>query len=358
MKTLKLDKCQFKRNQVLLGLVILLWISCNNTERKVESSFYYWKQSFGLTHTEQTYLKELEVKKIYIRFFDIKWSKVTNNPYIVAPISFKNTVPSTFHIIPTVYITNNTISNCPEKLIKDLAKLIINNIKEAALSQNIPIKGIQIDCDWSLSTKDKYFQLLQSIRNSMPKGELSATIRLHQVKFYKKTGIPPVDRGTLMFYNMDAVTDSTTNNSILDLEIAQQYFYNFDEYTIPLDVALPLFKWGVIRRRGKVVQLIKDELNYLNYEGAYTSFQLPGIFFESFSKIGKTEEAVKLIKAAVEGLQKTLEARKSQTSENDFAFVVHSRPVRGMETVMTEKLSYTQMNEKFEGLIKSISRNK
>jgi hypothetical protein len=245
-----------KRHQLFLGLIIILWISCNNVDRRVESSFYYWKQSFDLTNSEQTYLKELEVKKIYIKFFDIKWNKVTKKPFLVAPISFKTSPPQFIKIIPTIYITNSTVSSCSETQIDELADFIINNIKKAALSQNISTNGIQIDCDWSLSTKDKYFHLLKSIRNSMPKEELSATIRLHQVKFYKKTGIPPVDRGTLMFYNMDAVTDSLTTNSILDLKIAKQYFYNFDEYTIPLDVALPLFKWGVVQRRGKVVQLI------------------------------------------------------------------------------------------------------
>lgn len=245
-----------KRHQLFLALIIILWISCNNAERRVEPSFYYWKQSYNLTNIEQNYLKELKVKKIYIRFFDIKWNKLTKKPFLVAPISFKTSTPQFMEVIPTIYITNNTISNCSETQIEELADFILKNIKEATHPQNISTKGIQIDCDWSLSTKDKYFHLLKSIRNSMPKEELSATIRLHQVKFYKKTGIPPVDRGTLMFYNMDAVTDSTTANSILDLEIAQQYFYNFDEYTIPLDVALPLFKWGVVQRRGRVVQLI------------------------------------------------------------------------------------------------------
>ncbi len=108
----------------------------------------------------------------------------------------------------------------------------------------------------------------------------------------------------------------------------------------------------------KVVQLIKDEIDYLNYDGAYSSFQLPGIFFESFIKLGKANEAGQMIKNAVQGLQKTLDARKGKALENDFAYVVHSRPVRIMDNVMTEKLSYQQMTEKFEGLIKSLSRTK
>ena len=115
-------------------------------------------------------------------------------------------------------------------------------------------------------------------------------------------------------------------------------------------------KYKAAGEHEKVVQLIKDEIEYLDYDGAYASFQLPGIFFGSFAQTGKTQEAVSMIQGAITGLQKTLDSRKANIPEKEFAFVVHSAPVRNMDNVMTEKLSYTQMNEKFEGLIKSISR--
>ena len=117
---------------------------------------------------------------------------------------------------------------------------------------------IQIDCDWSGTTKEKYFKLLSFLRKKIAskKIKLSSTIRLHQIKFFKKTGVPPVDRGMLMFYNVGEVADISTQNSILDLEIAKQYLENFDNYPLQLDLALPIFSWGVLFRDGKMIKLI------------------------------------------------------------------------------------------------------
>lgn len=106
----------------------------------------------------------------------------------------------------------------------------------------------------------------------------------------------------------------------------------------------------------KVVQLIEEELAYLNYDGAYSSFLLPGIFFESFAKTGKTETVISHIQNALNGLKKTLETRKANTPEKNFDYVVHSAPVSSMETIMTENLSYSQMTKKFEALIARLSR--
>ncbi|MEZ4901823.1 MAG: hypothetical protein R2822_08725 [Spirosomataceae bacterium] len=50
-------------------------------------------------------------------------------------------------------------------------------------------KEVQIDCDWTVATKAKYFRLLQQISALLPPSViLSATIRLHQIKFYRTTG--------------------------------------------------------------------------------------------------------------------------------------------------------------------------
>ena len=88
--------------------------------------------------------------------------------------------------------------------------------------------------------------------------KVSATIRLHQIKYFEQTGVPPVNRGMLMFYNMGDLDKIETENSILDIEIGKSYFQNFDKYPLPLDVALPIFQWGVIFRDGKLVKLINN----------------------------------------------------------------------------------------------------
>jgi len=99
---------------------------------------------------------------------------------------------------------------------------------------------------------------LNSIRQAKKDIQLSATIRLHQVKYAEITGVPPVDKGMLMVYNMGEVTQLDTKNSILDLELAKQYLYNFKNYPVPMDVALPLFSWAVLFREGEMIKLLTN----------------------------------------------------------------------------------------------------
>jgi hypothetical protein len=75
---------------------------------------------------------------------------------------------------------------------------------------------------------------------------LSATLRLHQVKYAKMTGVPPVDRGMLMFYNFQAPNQINVNNAILDLKVGESYTGGLASYPLPLDAALPIFTWGAL----------------------------------------------------------------------------------------------------------------
>ena len=111
---------------------------------------------------------------------------------------------------------------------------------------NTAIHEIQFDCDWTQSTKEKYFKFLRHFRQLQndPTFQLSATIRLHQIKFANQTGVPPVNRGMLMFYNMADLESIKTPNSILDLEVAHQYIDSQTTYELPLDFALPIFSLG------------------------------------------------------------------------------------------------------------------
>ncbi len=245
------------RRLLWLVLLVCTYWSCNQKERKIEPAFYYWKQNFTLNSLEQNYVSNLKIKTIYIKFFDINKGGNSEQAEVIAPIRFSKLPPKEVIVVPTVYVTNNTLKGSAANEIPQLADLIWSTTKEIIKKNKLTnVKGMQLDCDWSLSTRGKYFSLLKLLKEKLANEELSATIRLHQVKFYEKTGIPPVDRGALMFYNMDDVRDETTKNSILDLEIAKQYFVNFDKYTLPLDVALPMFSWGVVRRRGRVVELM------------------------------------------------------------------------------------------------------
>ena len=115
---------------------------------------------------------------------------------------------------------------------------------------------IQVDCDWTDGSREQYFRFLKLLKAESGK-KISATIRLHQVKYYKKRGVPPIDYGVLMYYNMSDFKNLETKNYILDLEVAKRYHYNFDSYPLALNLALPLYSQATIIRFGEVVGLVE-----------------------------------------------------------------------------------------------------
>lgn len=208
---------------LLIPLILLSLFTFYKNENK-EISFYHWKNSFNIQNSEE---------KLYIKVLDIYYSHklefVKTNFIQKPPLNF----------VPTIYITNDTLKNIEYKKLSDF---IIKNLKDFQFNE------LQIDCDWSLKSKSNYFNLLSDLKTKLNK-TISATIRLHQIKYSEKTGVPPSDYGVLMYYNMSDITDLKTKNSILDNDIAKKYHYNFDSYKLKLKLALPLYSQA-IRFRG------------------------------------------------------------------------------------------------------------
>lgn len=258
---LKMSTFKINRNKFyLLYLFYFFLLTGCADQRTVEPSFYHWKSNWAVGAEEQTVLSKLAVKKLYVRFFDVAWDGAIKDAKPVASLSTTQKLPKAYSIIPTIYITNATMLNTkPTQL-----GMLVNRIQEKLQNMlkaldNPTVSEIQFDCDWSLKSKSNYFEFLKRFQAKIGKDiSLSATIRLHQIKFYEKTGVPPVAKGMLMFYNMGDIQNINTPNSILDLSIAQQYLYNFDTYPLTLDVALPLFSWGVLFRRGKTIKLLNN----------------------------------------------------------------------------------------------------
>ena len=161
-------------------------------------------------------------------------------------------------VIPCFFITNRSMQDRSEQELDTLANRMIRKADAMiAALPTIEIPEWQLDCDWTSTTQGAFFGLIERIRNRLhARGtQLSVTIRLHQVKYADRTGIPPADRGMLMFYNMDNVSDPETQNSILDLEVARTYMASLSDYALPLDVALPVFEWAVWLRDGRILGL-------------------------------------------------------------------------------------------------------
>ena len=224
-----------KKVLILLSFIFLIvstiFIIKNEKSQDLTISFYSWENSFNQ--------KEI-TEKLYIKVLDIAYS--TKLEIIKSNLQEK---PKDF--IPVVYITNETMQNVDFSLISNA---IIQGLK------NYEFKELQIDCDWSNKTQSNYFKLLEDLKIKLNK-TLSATIRLHQIKYYTKTGVPNVDYGVLMYYNMSNITDINTKNSILDNDIAKKYHYNFENYKLKLKLALPLYSQAIQFRENKALSIFE-----------------------------------------------------------------------------------------------------
>jgi hypothetical protein len=246
---------------VVIIPVLFIVAGCSGSKKEIHTSaaFYYWRTSFELGFKARAYLDSLGVKKLYVRFFDVDWNPHARTAQPVASAEFKDAIPLDIAVIPAIFITNATFRNLPPRSIPQLASNIVLKVNAMAkLNKIAAVKEIQIDCDWTESTRESYFRLLNALKETLRRDsiQLSVTIRLHQLAYKAKTGVPPVDSGVLMFYNMGDVEKETTKNSILDLEVGRYYLERSKDYPMHLDIALPLFRWGVQIRQSKVIDLI------------------------------------------------------------------------------------------------------
>lgn len=277
----------FRANVFLLCITGLLFNACTGNNNRspgvtTEPSFYHWKSFFAPTNSDLAVLKNNKVKNIYLRFFDVDWNTTNNQPSPIAQVRIPDAAifsDQKLGVIPTIFITNECIQKISLEQCGPLAENIYKLINDIAVINKIDsIKEIQIDCDWTASTKDKYFSLLESLQKIDTLRLYSVTIRLFQVKYKNDAGVPPVKKGLLMCYNMGNLKSPLTNNSILDVDEMKKYTSNLDTYPLPLDVAFPLFSWHVLFRENGYAGLIQninnEELKWLSKQVGKNRFEI------------------------------------------------------------------------------------
>ncbi|PWB21642.1 hypothetical protein [Flavobacterium sp. HTF] len=257
-----------------LVLLTFLLVSCGKSEQP-KISFYYWKTILKFSKSENEILTENAVQKLYVRYFDIGLQAETKEPIPISPVRFQEDV-SKYSIVPVIFIQNKVMLQ-PNLDIEDLAKKTIHFIDQINAKNKIECTEIQIDCDWTLKSKDNYLKFVERFKKLSHK-TLSATIRLHQVKYFKKTKIPNVDSGVLMYYNMGAIAADSLN-SIYDRNVAAKYLKSLKKYPLHLDIALPIYSWGVHIRNQKVIGL-RSKLNINELKNDKNFEQLSSVFFE------------------------------------------------------------------------------
>jgi hypothetical protein len=243
----------------LLSLV-LLTTACHHRPKTM--SFYYWRTGFSLDSAERQTLNDNSVHTLYVRYFDVDWPDSDTLPAPVAPIRF-DSPPTGDTIVPVVFFRNRVFEKMAPTQTSALVDKVLALVRRINASVQTPPAGIQFDCDWTEKTKDSYFAFLRRY-HEVTGAVVSATIRLHQVKYPDRTGIPPVDHGVLMFYNMGNI-DAGQGSSIYDRSVAHRYTPSLRSYPLNMDLALPIFSWSLQIRNGKPIQLL-DKMNAGSFE--------------------------------------------------------------------------------------------
>lgn len=243
-----------------IAALCLLLSACQTETPQAEPAFYHWKSQLRQDSSQLAYLNTLGARRIYVRLFDLDWDERLRSPAPIAEVQLGDFPYTSFEWVPTIFITNRSLKQLPIQETSSLARRIIDKIERMRQAAGMPaIREVQLDCDWTASTRKVYFRLLKECRRQLSQNgvQLSVTVRLHQLRYPEQTGVPPADRGMLMYYNMGEVRSWEEENSILNLEAAAPYL-QADQYPLPLDLALPLFRWGVVFREGKMIRLIND----------------------------------------------------------------------------------------------------
>lgn len=224
----------------------------------VNRGFYYWKNTtYYLSEDEENLLTSVSAEKLYVKFFEVAKdelfgavpeAKTELNMYDYSYLEDpkKRDVMVNLQVIPTVFVRNDALKGKTATELDTLADNIVFLVNKYFDERFESIVGglqeIQIDCDWTPTTKDNYFHLLKSIKRISGK-TLSCTLRLYPYKYSDKMGVPPVDKATLMCYNLINPLAFENKNSILENEELEAYLKGVKNYPLHLDVVLPVYSW-------------------------------------------------------------------------------------------------------------------
>ena len=262
---------------ILALLILFMMPSCGKKNDHISAptranGIYYWRTTFEASEAELQFLAAHNVKRLYLRLFDVDMSKRNLgdalSPQPVATIQFRDSanlaqvMQIVDECVPTIFITLPALKTMHWEASEYASKICTRILNMCSYHGFLnKVHEVQIDCDWTESTESQYFHLLDEMRYIMHGHgiQLSATIRLHQLR----SAAPPVDKGVLMLYNTGSFKHPDTQNSILSYEDARPYLKKALRYNLHLDYAFPNFGWG-IWFRNKTFQAILHQRDFTN----------------------------------------------------------------------------------------------
>lgn len=249
---------------LLASLLIVMLAGCRGKESTAQPrrSVYCWQTTFSPNDSAvAAFIRHKHVTHIYLRYFDVVMTNGT--PMSNASVSVVGRVPKGVTVTPAVYITNDCMKAIGQSHTgaKDLAEKILQRVGQMTSALQLgPINELQIDCDWTVTTRRTYFDFLSALRDLAHKQrlQLSTTIRFHQLT----QPVPPADRGVLMAYNTGDVRDINNRYPILNIADVKPYLHNLATYQLPLSTAYPVFSWRVLFHGGHFVGILHSDDDY------------------------------------------------------------------------------------------------
>lgn len=240
--------------QLLTLVTFLLLLTGCTGETTVTPAFYVWKTKLVEKDADVSYLNKIKAEKFYVRMFDV--DDKGNGALPITGFS-ADTVHLAGEVIPVIFITNRTFLRCKINTLETLAEKCVRKMDTICMSHfgKLP-QAYQFDCDWTEKSREAYFTFLKAVSKLRPAATVSCTIRLHQIKYKNETGVPPVSKGTLMYYASSEPSNFDSPNTILDNEEAALYIEDLRAYPLHLDIALPLYSWGIVRNSFNKIKLI------------------------------------------------------------------------------------------------------
>lgn len=250
---------------IVLPLLLALAACRREAPRPTVRSAYYWSTTWAMDSAKVRFIRQHRVSRLYVRYFDVVRGAADGQPQPNATLRFPDDVgwgggepspvPRGVEVVPVVYVVNDClrpVTGVPPADPVALATKVLRRIVQMSQAQGISgLREVQVDCDWTATTKAPYFRFLTALRRQAhARGlRLSATIRLHQLALEA----PPVDRGVLMMYNTGDARQLSQRKPILDMADAAPYLRHLHDYPLPLAAAYPLFTWRILFREGRFV---------------------------------------------------------------------------------------------------------
>lgn len=256
---------------LLLIALVVFGAGCSSSRAAegppAQRAFYFWRTTLRLSPLERQTLVAQAVSRVYVRAFDLAWDPEAKVASLVGPLEIVDALPPNIEVVPVVFIRQDVFAHMPGAEIAALAERTWSAVQQriAPLGK---IRELQLDCDWTGRSREGYFAFLRAMHatSNVP---LSATIRLHQIKYRERTGVPPVARGMLMLYNMGELRAGDDTRAIFDAATTKKYLARLGEYPLALDVALPIWSWTLHTRSGELQELMQstdpDELASLDF---------------------------------------------------------------------------------------------